>query len=334
MTTQADLDKFNAANRSDVNRRDLMPNIVTPLDLAPALTKLYRDGLKPGASSGWRSLDRLYTVAPGQLTVITGVPGHGKSEWLDALMVNLAARAEWRFAVYSPENYPQELHAAKLMEKRLGKPFREGPTERMTPAEMSEGVNWLEERFGFIKQSQEQPQTILEILEQCLTWCVYHSDKRGPRGIVIDPWNELEHQRPRDWSETEYISWALSTARRFARLQQCHVWIVAHPAKLQKDRETGRRPVPTPYDISGSAHWYNKADNCLTVWRDPNEDDGPVHVQKVRFKHVGKVGVAELRYNRVIGQYRDALKIAASTHDVKKRAAGDTEKYEEVELPR
>jgi HD superfamily phosphohydrolase YqeK len=57
-------------------------------------------------------------------------------------------------------------------------------------------------------------------------------------------------------------------------------------------------------------------------------------VQKVRFKHVGKVGVAELRYNRVIGQYRDALKIAASTHDVKKRTAGDTEKYEEVELPR
>jgi flagellar biosynthesis/type III secretory pathway ATPase len=77
-----------------VNRRDLMPNIVTPLDLAPEITRLYREGLKPGESIGWRSLDPLYTVAPGQLSVITGIPGHGKSEWLDALMVNLASRAD------------------------------------------------------------------------------------------------------------------------------------------------------------------------------------------------------------------------------------------------
>jgi twinkle protein len=213
------------------------------------------------------------------------------------------------------------------MEKRLGKPFRDRPTERMTPAEMGEDVRWLEDHFGFIKQSQERQQTILDILEQCLTWCVYHSDKPGPRGIVVDPWNELEHQRPDRWSETEYISWALSTARRFARLRQCHVWIVAHPAKLLKDRDTGKRPVPSPYDISGSAHWYNKADNCLTVWRNPREDDGQVqvHVQKVRLKHIGKAGLAELRYNRVTGQYRDVLKVAQAPADVKKRAAGDTE---------
>jgi hypothetical protein len=42
-------------------------------------------------------------------------------------------------------------------------------------------------------------------------------------------------------------------------------------------------PVPTPYDISGSAHWRNKADNCLTLWRDEKEPDRPVqlHVQKI-----------------------------------------------------
>jgi twinkle protein len=86
-----------------------------------------------------------------------------------------------------------------------------------------------------------------------------------------------------------------------------HVWIVAHPTKLQKDQK-GEYPVPTPYDISGSAHWRNKADNCLAVYRrfDPHhEPPVEVHVQKVRFREVGKIGLAELRYEKVNGNYRE-----------------------------
>lgn len=86
------------------------------------------------------------------------------------------------------------------------------------------------------------------------------------------------------------------------------MWVVAHPQKLYRlDDKT--YPVPTPYDISGSAHWRNKADNCLTVWRDEKLPDEPVqiHVQKVRFREVGSPGVALLRFNRVTGQYQDYL---------------------------
>jgi len=64
--------------------------------------------------------------------------------------------------------------------------------------------------------------------------------------------------------------------------------------------------VPRPDTISGSQHWWNKADNCVTVWRDYDNRDAPVqvHVQKVRFKHIGKIGMAKLDYDRVTGQYR------------------------------
>lgn len=40
---------------------------------------------------------------PGELTIITGVPNSGKSEWIDALMVNLADRFGWRFGLCSME---------------------------------------------------------------------------------------------------------------------------------------------------------------------------------------------------------------------------------------
>lgn len=53
-----------------------------------------------------------------------GIPNHGKSEWLDALMVNLAENYGWSFAVASMEKKPHE-HARQLIEKRMRKPFFE-----------------------------------------------------------------------------------------------------------------------------------------------------------------------------------------------------------------
>ena len=40
-------------------------------------------------------------VVPGELTVVTGVPNSGKSEWVDALMCNLAVQHGWTFGLCS-----------------------------------------------------------------------------------------------------------------------------------------------------------------------------------------------------------------------------------------
>ena len=132
-------------------------------------------------------------------------------------------------------------------------------------------------------------------------------------------------------SETEYISEALSAATRITRQTGAHLWIVAHPAKLMKDRD-GNRPVPSPYDISGSAHWFNKADNCITVWRDVKAERGnpkygevEIHIQKVRFKHMGRPGLALLRYDNTTGRYYDPAddQPQSMARDVKRAASGE-----------
>lgn len=50
-------------------------------------------------------------VVPGELTIITGVPNSGKSEWIDALMVNLADKFGWRFGLCSMEKKVSHLAA-------------------------------------------------------------------------------------------------------------------------------------------------------------------------------------------------------------------------------
>jgi twinkle protein len=94
--------------------------------------------------------------------------------------------------------------------------------------------------------------------------------------------------------------------RQFARHHGIHLWVVAHPAKLYREKD-GTYPVPTLYDISGSAHWRNKADNGLCVWRDFKNDQAAVevHIQKIRFRQIGRIGVAKLQYIKPIASYRD-----------------------------
>jgi len=67
-------------------------------------------------------------VVPGELTIVTGLSNSGKSEWLDALTVNLAQENGWNIAVCSLENTPKE-HGRKLMEKYLGEAALNGALE-------------------------------------------------------------------------------------------------------------------------------------------------------------------------------------------------------------
>jgi len=135
--------------------------------------------------------------------------------------------------------------------------------------------------------------------------------RHGIRGLIIDPWNEFDHQRGTA-TETEYISTSLTQIRRFARTYGVHVWLVAHPQKLYR-KDDGSYPVPTPYDISGSAHWRNKADNCLTVWRDENDPEAPVrlYVQKIRFREIGKIGMVPLHWSKINGRYSETVPVSS-----------------------
>lgn len=274
-------------------------------EIATTVDVLYDEGLPPGTSTGWPSIDKHYTVAPGQWTLITGVPNHGKSEFLDALMVNLSERANWTFEIFSPENAPTSLHVAKLLEKYQKKPFGAGPTERMTKEEVTEGMDFVNRHFSFYRY--ENAATVREILMEMAQKC---RTTRG--GLVIDPWNQCEHLRPSNMTEAEYLSQTLSDVIYVARQTQAHIWIIAHPKIMHRDKD-GKRPVPTPYDVSGGAHWFNKADNIITIHREDLESQEVfIHVQKVRFKHIGKPGMVTLRYDRITGRYFEPLRVVES----------------------
>lgn len=262
-------------------------------------------GYELGVSTGWRALDQLYNVVPGELTVVTGVPNSGKSEWIDALLCNLNQRVGWKFAFCSMENRVRE-HARKLLEKHVRKPFfdvRYGDSiERMGLEELEEGKVWLNDTFYLIRCENDCLPNINWVLDLARAAILRH----GINGLVIDPYNELDHQRPVSQTETEYVSQMLTKIKRFAQHHSCHVWFVAHPRQLH--HWVGG--PPNLYDISGSAHFINKCDNGIVIHRNRDPEVGPIDqvqvcVRKVRNKVIGTIGEAWLSYNRVTGEYMD-----------------------------
>lgn len=260
------------------------------------LNDLWSKGTGKGMSTGYTSLDQIYTVAPGQLTVVTGYPSHGKSNFVDQLMVNLARQHDWKFAVCSFENQP-EIHISRLMEINEQKRFFEG-TNRMSEIEKDRAFKWVNEHFLFMDSETVEPATIDSILDRAKAAVA----RMGIRGMVIDPYNYIDMKNRGD-SETGAISDLLTRVQAFAKAFGVHVWFVAHPAKVA--RSGTDLPRPDGMAIAGSMAWWAKADCGLTIHR---ADAGvEVAVWKCRYRWVGTQGEALLGYDRVTGTYSETV---------------------------
>jgi len=261
---------------------------------ADRLNDLWSKGTGSGTSTGYSNVDQIYTVAEGQLTVVTGYPSSGKSNFVDQLMVNLARKHDWKFALCSFENQPHT-HIQKLIEIYTEKSFFES-TRRMSEDEKDKGLEWVENHFIFLDSESVEPSTIDSIIQRAVVAVA----RVGIRGLVIDPYNYIENKSGSP--ETEFISGMLTRVQAFAKAYGVHVWFVAHPSKIT--RSGMDLPRPDGMAISGSMAWWAKADCGLTVHRTP-ENAVEIFVWKCRHRWVGTQGETKLGYDKVSGTYHE-----------------------------
>ena len=266
--------------------------VYTISDLSDSIMDMYTNGLDKGVSLNIEGFD--LNIVKGYLTIITGIPSHGKSEWLDNMIVHLKKYSDWKGALYSPENEPTELHFSKMARKIIGKHW-EGEN-RISIPELMDVQKYLDNYFFFIKPENEF--TLESILNRVRDTHVRY----GIDWYLIDAWNKLDHKYTS--TETKYISESLDAIIRFNKVYNLHCFFVAHPTKIQKDKQTGQFEVPNLYSINGSSHFYNKADNGITVYRNFEDNTTSIFRQKVKFDHWGSTGVSNyffdkkrLRYN-------------------------------------
>ena len=265
-------------------------------DFREDLEYFYEHGLTQGVKIYHENLNNIVTWVTSRLAVFTGIPGMGKSEAVDEIISQLNVIHGWKAGLFSPENYPFEYHVGKLAEKIIGKRFH---PDGMTPEQMEMAYDYINENYYFIKPVDEN-YSLDSILSRARD-LIY---RYGIRMLVIDPWNRIEHQY--EENESKYIGKCLTKIQNFAQRNDILVILVAHPTKMGKDA-VGKYNVPNLYDISGSAHFFNQCDYGLTVHRRNMKVRGfehiEIHVQKVRFKNWGEVGLATFMYNYTNGRF-------------------------------
>ncbi len=247
--------------------------------------------IKNGFPQGWKprgEIGNLISIHPGYSTIVTGIPGHGKSEFLDQLLMGIMLDYNLRGAYFTPENWPTELHILKLVEKLIGK-----SAFKSTHMELTKAKEFLDERvFWIYPEDGYELHNILEHIRKAVL-------KHGINWYVIDPWNKLEHHD----DSTSYVSRCLDIISNFNKKNGTHAFVVAHPTKMRRDTN-GKFEIPGLYDISGSANFYNKADIGISIYKD-EPGRNTVYVQKVKFKFWGQTGSVGYNWDSANGRYTE-----------------------------
>lgn len=262
-------------------------------------------------STGARATDAIVRLpTEGRLLIVTGFPNMGKTTWTRFVMVHTAGNCDRRWAVFSPEMQPWEQFAAECAEAWSGKPFYPvHGVPSMSDDDIRDAETWLADRITMLVcDAEDQAPTVDWLLEHARAAVI----RDGVTDFLIDPWNEIDHSRDARVSETEYIGRTLQRFKAFGQRYGCNVWVIAHPAKPQAQNGQTKGAAPGPYDISGSAHWYNRCDIGITVHSpDPKASSTEIHLWKSRFaKRWGMRGaVATLDFDPLVGRYRTPIEI-------------------------
>jgi twinkle protein len=246
---------------------------------------------------GFAEWESKVLLAPRTLSVVTGHPGHGKT----VLWQQIWFQVVKAYGV-SPCIASFETRAKPHIRRQL-RTLLTGKLERnMSEEERERADAWIDERYLFLSHKDNRP-TLAWFLDMAEIAVVRH----GARIIQLDPWNRLEAARERDENETEYIGRCLRSLHTFAHDMNCHVQILAHPAKMDSAR---RDRAPMLEDISGSKNWDNMVDQGFVVHR-PEIFDGTkrkteaaLYHRKARFEELGHPCKLNLNFDLETARYR------------------------------
>lgn len=266
------------------------------------LMALYEQGVPKGYSSGW-DMDTDWIVQLGQVNLITGIPGHGKSTWLKNLVYRLADRHGLKSFIYSAEEANTAFAISDLLQIATGKTFFESP-KRITKYDIDKWMPFMQDHFKFYRMA-DNDMTIESIIEKGKQMV----KQFGVNIMVIDNMSTVEKSMSKE-SDTRHhqIKNMLNDVASFARAYDVAVFLVAHPKKMQ-ELKAGIYRVPNGYDVGDSSHWYNLADNGITVYRNFQTGQSEIHRWKVRFKHSGKVGTSYFKFKIDTGVFESTEKV-------------------------
>lgn len=220
-------------------------------DYARDVAAMFEDtGPEVGIRTPWRKVGDSLVFRPGEVTVIAGINGHGKSQAV-GFMAGAAMADNWRVCVASLE-FKVGAWLKRLVRQMAGR-------SDVTPRYAQKIVEWLGDGrlWAFDAQGTADWKRMLDVFR-------YARRRYGVDLFVIDNLTGLGIGEE-DYQGQKALVLALSN---FARDENCHVWLVHHIRKSNSENDQ-----PDKMDIKGAGAITDLASTVLTVWRNKPKED-------------------------------------------------------------
>jgi len=261
-------------------------------DLMPDILNLYDNGLPSTIypkHSSFANLKNVYSTMRGQLNVGTGIPSHGKSNFVDWYVLNLVNDYKMKASWFTPEHSPMSLYQTNIIEKVIGRNFWKDKNgqKRINKTEITQYEEWANEKIYLTDAVNGDLPTWDWLLEK-------FNEQMFSYGIdifVIYAFNKVLLPKGNRLDE---INKVLTKLTHFAQANNVIIFLIAHPTKMQKN-DAGLYSVPTLYDVSGSADFRNMTHNGFTIHRYFEDFENGIEAEtefinmKTKFSFQGKM---------------------------------------------
>lgn len=254
----------------------------------PGEVAAYKTGFHALDEYGWR------LTLPAFMPVI-GPYGSGKSVFLRQLLFNLWRLHGWRFLLTSFEEKIKPRYERDLRRHFIGKPMERWTAEDVARADME-----IEAACKFLMRKRGAVLDMNRLIDRI----EFAARVYGIRVVAIDPVNEIDHQVGRGESKTDYMGRFIMALKQLADDYNLLMIVCAHPPKDGVEKRLSKNGLLTLNDGADTAHWGNKADIGLAVWRNL---DGPtlVHIDKLKdHETMGKPTLCEMFLDPGLNRFR------------------------------
>lgn len=249
-------------------------------DVFEQMLQNFQNGIQQAPKTYFGEMDDYFRWKKGEINLFVGWANHGKTTLVLQLMLTKSYYDGWKWAIFSPENYPATDFYDDLIEMYAGKWL-----DKMTQDEYIEAALFIDQHIFYVYPDDGHD---IHSINEKFRYLVL---KKGVDGVLIDPFNQLDRITTQFQREDLYLSDMLKDIKRFALLNGVSYNIVAHPAKQSKQEDKSLPPVDM-YDVAGGAMWANKADNIISYYRpnhhiDKTSPEVKIYIQKIKRRRTG-----------------------------------------------
>ena len=280
---------------------DGMVNYDTLFD---SVVEVVKEGDRVGYEVSYKSFANIFRFKGTGILTITGIPGHGKTEIVDACIIDLARLYGHSTYIVGFEQTTEE-HIIKLIRRMIGTNVTcpSWFNDKNTP-EFKRAFNFITSKIKHL-DTNKVGGNIIEILE-ILARKISEARERGgdPRYVVMDPFNMLSIKGR--LSGHEKIEEILRRITHFSHQMGVLVILVAHPFKMKVDEKTGAYAIPDFYSVKGSSAFFEMSYHGLVVYRTGYQASSVVLVRVLKMKqnNLGSTGEeVHFTYDKNSGRY-------------------------------